>query len=129
MAAMVAPRKTSSDISRAAVGVSTWGGPGEFIGDVRCSYGHFIHEANHESQSNCLEALPTAFDFQTGDELMKVPPRLSGTSYACREGMKTGALKADGSRNPFVPEGIGPLNRSQQSRCGTPDAVVSTWFF
>ena len=59
---------------------------------------------------------------------MKVPPRLSGTSYACREGMKTGALKADGSRNPFVPEGIGPLNRSQQSRFGVLDAVVITGF-
>ena len=42
--------------------------------------------------------------------------------------MKTAALKADGSRNPFVPEGIGPLNRSQQSRFGALDAVVITGF-
>ena len=38
--------------------------------------------------------------------------------------MKTAAFNTDGSRNGFVPLGIGPLNRSEQSRFGRLDVAI-----
>ena len=47
-----------------------------------------------------------------------------GTGYAPWNAMKTAASGAENGRNGFVPFGIGPLNRSEQSKFGALDVAV-----